>query len=172
MYRILIFLTALALGVPMNSSPATQHFPTFAAKDLAGTALTLPKDLPGDRTILLVAFERHQQDDIDTWTQGMHLLGSKLAWLELPVIQNPGAFMRWFIDGGMRRGITDHEIWKHVVTLYIDKAAFKKAVGIESEKTVYALVVDRQGHVLATVTGDYSEAGAAKLLDAIHQEPR
>ena len=39
--------------------------------------------------------------------------------------------------------------------------------GIPSEKDVQALVVDRNGHVLERVIGDFSEAGATRLQTAL-----
>lgn len=140
------------------------HLPALQSKDLNGRELTLPHDLPGERTLLIVAFEREQQSDVDTWTTGLKLAGSNLPWFELPVIENPGALARWFISGGMRRGIKDQALWQHVVTLYTRKADFKTALGITSEKSVQVLVVDRQGQVLERVIGDYSAVEAGKLM--------
>ena len=152
------------------SSQAVAAFPAIQTKDLNGRELRLPQDLPGERTIVLVAFEREQQTNVDTWTAGLHLPNGKAAWLELPVIDDPGALARWFINGGMRRGIKDHQIWAHVVTLYTTKAKFNAALGIQSEKQVQALVVDRQGRILERVVGDYSEAGAARIQTALRQQ--
>ena len=143
------------------------RLPVIASKDLNGRMLTLPADLPGERTLVLIAFQREQQANIDTWTRGLGLAGSNVPWLELPVIDDPGAFARWFINGGMRRGIKDHGLWQHVVTLYTSKAALTQALNLASEKDVYALVLDRQGRVLERVAGDFSQAGAARLRAAL-----
>ena len=148
----------------------TAHMPVVTSKDLDGRVLTLPADLPGERTLVLIAFQREQQANIDSWTKGLGLEGSTLPWLELPVINDPGAFARWFIAGGMRRGIKDHGLWKHVVTLYTNKAAFKQALKLQSESEVYALVLDRQGQVLEQIAGDYSPAGAARLRTALQTQ--
>ncbi len=155
----------------MQASPgsvgANLHFPRLISKDLAGKRIDLPGELPGERTVLLIAFVREQQHEIDGWVAGLHLNDGKLPWLELPVIDNPGPFVRWFIDNGMRRGIQDHAIWNHVVTLYTEKAAFTNAVGITSESTVYAMVVDRQGSILASIPGSFTPEGAARIQSAV-----
>lgn len=149
-----------------DAQPAA-HLPVISSKDLSGRVLTLPADLPGERTLVLIAFQREQQANIDTWTRGLALEHSELPWLELPVIDDPGAFARWFINGGMRRGIKDHALWQHVVTLYTNKAALKQGLNLSSEKDVYALVLDRQGRVLEHVAGDFSPDGAARLRAAL-----
>lgn len=143
------------------------HLPVVRSKDLTGRTLKLPGDLPGERTLVLIAFQREQQANVDSWTKGLGLAGSKLPWLELPVIDDPGAFARWFINGGMRRGIKDHALWQHVVTLYTNKTALKQALDLASEKEVYALVVDRRGKVLEKIAGDFSPDGAARLRGAL-----
>ncbi len=152
---------------PQSSPQPANHFPVVNSSDLNGRALSLPKDLPGERTILIVAFQREQQADVDTWTTGLHLADGKTPWLELPVIDNPGVIGRWFIDTGMRRGIPSTSTRAHVVTVYTSKTEFKKAIGISSEATVYALVVDRQGTILTSIAGRFSEAGAETILAAI-----
>lgn len=147
------------------------HLPALQAKDLNGRMLALPKDLPGDRTIAIVALQREQQANVDTWTRGLKLPESSLPWLELPVIDDPGAFARWFIAGGMRRGIRDHTLWQHVVTLYTRKADLKRALEIANESTVYVLVLDREGRVVERVSGDYSPAGAEQVLRMVNARP-
>lgn len=139
------------------------RFPPLTSKDLAGRAVALPEGLPGEHTVLLIAFTREQQKDIDGWVAGLHLDDGKIPWLEVPVIDNPGAIGRWFIDSGMRRGIKNRDTWKHVVTLYTRKADLKNAIGVTTESTVYAMVVDRRGGILASVAGPYTAQGAAAL---------
>jgi hypothetical protein len=154
----------------MNQQTGAQpshHFPVTTTKDLAGRSLTLPQDLPGERTILLIAFQREQQKDIDTWVAGLHLSDGALPWLELPVINDPGAFGRWFIDSGMRRGIPDQATWQHVVTVYTRKVDLLAALGITDEKTIHVLVVDRQGSIIEAISGNFNQPAAMRLQAAI-----
>ena len=150
-----------------GSSNAVAQFPSLTSKDLAGNSVDLPAGFPAERTILLVAFEREQQHDIDSWVEGLHLGEGKLPWLELPVIDNPGAIGRWFIDNGMRRGIKDHQVWAHVVTLYTKKAEFKSAMQIGSEKEIEVFVADRSGKVFERQVGPYSQDTGNRILAAL-----
>ena len=81
----------------------------------------------------------------------------------MPLINDPGMFMRWFINTGMRRGIPSKEVRSHVWTVYTDKKAFMQTCGMPSEKVIYAMVVDRHGKILATESGNYSQPAAARL---------
>jgi hypothetical protein len=145
------------------------HFPQLQSKSLDGHAISLPAGLPGQRTLLILGFQRSQQPSIEAWAKGMHLAGSTVPWLQLPVIDNPNAIVRAIVNGGMRHAI-HRDLWPHIVTLYTHKANFDRTVGIESEAAVHVLVVDRQGNILERVTGDYSPEAATRLLTALNSD--
>lgn len=154
---LLIQATALGAGV----------LPDLKAEDLNEQAYTLPSDLPADKTLLLIAYKREQQQDLNTWIDDMGLKGSNTPWLELPVLEDYGSWFKWFVDNGMRRGIKSEFDRSKVVTVYTDKQAFNASMGIASEDTIYLVVVNRQGQVLALEQGLYNSDAAARLLDVI-----
>jgi len=164
----LVFLVALLL---MNAAFAELpvHFPQVSGKDLNNKPWKAPTEFPGERALVMIAFEEEQQADVDTWTKGLGLIApsNTLPWIEMPLIDNPGIFMRWFINTGMRGGIPSKEVRSHVWTAYTDKKTFMQTCGLPSEKMVYALVVDRSGKIIAIEAGNYSKIGAAKLLHAV-----
>ena len=162
MIKLLLF----AMLIP--ASLAAQSLPEIRAADLNRKKIHWPADLPAERTLLLVAFERKQQKDIDGWVGGMKLKAPGApAWYEVPMISNPGALVRSFIDGGMRRGIPSPVDRARVVTVYGDKQAMKQQMGISDEKRVHALVVARDGKIIAHVAGNFSEAGAKEIEAAL-----
>jgi hypothetical protein len=143
------------------------HFPAMQTKTLDGRAISLPAGLPGERTLLILGFQRSQQPSIEAWAKGMQRLGgTSLPWLQLPVIDSPNAVVRAIVNGGMRHAI-QHDLWPHIATLYTQKASFERTVGIESESAVHVLVVDRSGNILERASGDYSAEAAARLLAAL-----
>jgi hypothetical protein len=159
---------AIFAGLLIVSPVMADKMPNIAAANLNKDAINWPAGLPAARTIILVAFAQSQQDNIDGWVAGMMLKAAGApAWFEVPVISNYGAAGRWFIDNGMRRGITDPKDRAKVVTVYTGKTAFKKSMGIPNESDVHVFVVDRSGEVIARVSGDYTAAGAAKIRAAL-----
>lgn len=144
--------------------------PSVISEDLNYKKITVPSDLPGKKTLVIIAFQRKQQKNVDSWTQGMKLTKSLLPWVEMPVINDPGSIGRWFVNSGMRRGVTGTDSRAHVITVYTSKKKFLSALGITDETYVYALVVDRSGHVLAFIKGDYTPEGAQKILGALQPE--
>lgn len=156
------FLGALFFGWAISSAaqkdvsdPAqTPHFPTETIADLNGRSLKFPAELPGEKTIVLVAFVQQQQRDIDAWVDALKLKEKGApAWIELPTVADMGPGFRKFLDGAMQSGIKKTEDRARVFTLYTDVAGFCRKMSMPSTRTVYALVVDRKGNVLAKVAG-------------------
>jgi len=163
------------LGVFPEESMSKAHFPTVKASSLENRELTLPGDFDGARNLVLVAFEREQQKNVDSWLHKMSQfeeLDTDFRYYELPTIERMNAFMRWFIDSGMRRGIPDRKARERTITLYLDKKLFCDALAISDQKRIYALLVDRQGNVLWRAEGDYDEDKAASLKSALEAHRR
>jgi hypothetical protein len=150
------------------SEARAQSMPTVEAADLNKKPVAWPQDFTAQRTLLLVAFRQGQQSNIDGWVKGMDLKTSGApSWYEVPMINNPGSVGRWFIDNGMRSGIPNKADRARVVTLYGKKADMMKAMDIPNETQVHGIVVDKSGKIIVRVSGDYSEAGATTLRQAL-----
>jgi hypothetical protein len=147
-------------------------FPALDSETLEKQAVRLPQDFQGERNLLLIAFKREQQKDIDTWLMQMKRfedIDKGFRYYEIPAIERMNRFMRWFISTGMRTGIPDVKARERTITLYIDKEPFKKSLQITDEKKIYAVVVDRSGTVLWRATGPYDEANGKSLQEFLEK---
>ncbi len=154
------------LGALPGNSMMEAHFPSVKASNLEKREFNLPADFEGDRNLLLIAFEREQQKDVDTWLREMKRfeeMDPGFQYYELPTIQRPNALARWFIDNGMRHGIPDRKAREHTITLYLEKQPFLDALRIADQTKIYALLVDRDGNVLWKSEGVLDEAKGASL---------
>ena len=145
-------------------------FPDVEGSNLNGQKFRLPQDLEGRVNIVLVAFQREQQADIDTWIPALDSLvqgQSDLFYYELPTISRMNPVIRWFITRGMRGGIEDPEARHRTITLFIDKEPFREALNIPQEDAIYILLVDPQGHVLWRTEGVYSDDKGRELRQAV-----
>jgi hypothetical protein len=142
--------------------------PPIKSETLNERELTLPADLPADKTLVLMPFTQEQQAEVDTWVAGMGLATSSVVWIETPVIDPANAFVRAMINGGMRRGIPDTRMRERTITLYTDGAALRRTMGLSSDgKTMAALVLDRSGKVLVQVIGSHTTEKAKLLLGTL-----
>jgi hypothetical protein len=153
---------------PAFAQSETPRMPSIAAENLNERAMTLPADLPAEKTLVLMAFQREQQEEVDTWIKGMDLTNAKLPWLEVPVVGAAGSFRRGVVNGGMRMGIRDEAVRERIVTLFTDRVALLRTMGLPGEgKVVLALVMNRSGEVLAQAQGRHSSEKAQLLLAAL-----
>ena len=148
------------------------YFPTVSGTNLHGEEKTFPECLVKDKTILVIAFQRWQQSLCDQWYVEIekYLAQDKnSAYFEVPTISKMNAFTRWFIYNGMRGGIKDQVMRGQVITLHIDKEPFNKSLGIESEDTVHVYVVNKDGKILDSVSGEWTSEKWERLLSTLKE---
>lgn len=176
----LLIGTALGLGADSvspevgTSVPAdsARHFPRVEGTNLEGRRFSLPADFGAEFNLVIVAFRREQQADVDSWLPflGEQNLGKRgVRVYELPTLHRSYRLMRRFIDGGMARGIPDKSTRETTITLYIDKSPFKKALAISTEDRIVLMIVARDGRVLWRGDGRFAPATGAKLAGALDQ---
>ncbi|MBN2148471.1 MAG: hypothetical protein JW726_13875 [Anaerolineales bacterium] len=145
-------------------------FPTLTGSNLLRQKLTLPHELHGELNILLVPFHQWQQSLVDTWipfATALEKANPGVVYYELPTLPKMNWLPRTFINEGMRAGIPNPRSRERTVTLYVDKSQFRRQVNLPDEKTIYILLVDRQGNILWRAEGSFNPETGESLRDAI-----
>ena len=151
----------------------TITFPQVAGKNLKRKKLQFPKDFPAQYTVVLIAFYRHHQMDINTWLPYVDQLENKyenLTYIELPVIYKMNPIGQFMLNEGMRAGIPDQKAREKTITLYLDKPDFMDQLGIESENEIQVLMVTNRGKVLWREVGKFTSEKGADLEEALVSE--
>jgi hypothetical protein len=147
------FLVLLTTQLPHMSFAVERTIPPMTTADLNGRKLQVPADMAGNPAVWVVAFDRAQQRQVDRLlglVQAAKSTVPGLAFWEVPLIEDPGTFMQWFINSGMRGGIVDTDARARVVTFYVpDRAAWLKQVGLGVADQAYAVLVSKDGMVVA-----------------------
>jgi len=164
---------------PGTGEDPQDRFPEVAGRTLLGEDVALPADIPADRTLVVVAFQRGQQGQVDRWIDRAVAAGvpptprgqaapMPVAVVEIPVLSSQWRPVRRFIDGGMTSGIGDPDVLARTITVYTDAGAFRSSLAIPSNADVWAFVVTRDGAIHARAHGDPDDAAwdpvAAALL--------
>jgi hypothetical protein len=174
----LLLVTALSLPVD-SASPAVvsgttvdsvRYFPRVEGSNLEGRRFLLPADFEAEFNVVIVAFRRKQQADVDSWLsflaeQKVRERGVRVY--ELPTLNRSYTIMRRFIDGGMARGIPEKATRAATITLYVEKSRFKKTLAISTEDRIVTMVVARDGRVHWTADGRFTAAFGAELVSAL-----
>jgi hypothetical protein len=154
------------------------RFPRVTGRSLLGAELALPRDLPAERTLVVVAFRQWHQAQVDRWiaravADGVPATPRGLTGLvpaavvELPVLSTAWRPARRFIDGGMTAGIGDPDILARTITIYTDVGRFQRSLAIPGGEEVHALVVARDGSILARGAGEPVDHEWSGILAAL-----
>ncbi len=148
--------------------PMEGIFPKVAGSNLNKQAFSLPNSFTGELNLVMVAFQRQQQDSVNTWLPLAQQLereyGQRLHYYELPTISRFYGLFRGFIDGGMRSGIPNLKARARTVTLYIDKVPFRKALSIPTEQMIQTFLLDRKGRIFWRTSGSLTAQKQAALF--------
>lgn len=159
---------AFAFAAPSESS-LMGRLPTITTKRLDQQPITLPHGLPAERSLALVAFQRSQRAEVDSWIKGLRLdHDPSIPWFKMPVFDDPGsAGARSDIERKMLERYTSDSARKRLVPVFTDRGAFIRAAGLTGTEHAWVLVLDREGKVLARAEGMYDEAKAQALRQTL-----
>jgi len=157
-------------GPPFD--PASPRFPTTAGESLNKRRIEIPAGLDAPYNVLMVAFLREQQSDVNTWLPTAREIAADHAnveYYELPTVFNGGPFFKMFLDGGMRSGIPAFAARERTITLYLDTDEFRDLAGIDGRDRIWVGLVDREGRVYWSARGPADEAMLAELRGVVRR---
>ena len=140
------------IGMGENSeikAMGEKNFPVMTGIDLLGEERILPKSFTGRFNLVAVAFEREQQEDVNTWIPVAEKLMQKhssLKFYEIPLIYKMNAAMRGWINIGMRAVIEDKTSRERTITVYTDRDKFTSLMNMQTQ-SIYVLLLDDKGKI-------------------------
>ena len=159
--------------VSLNPSEPVR-FPEVTGSNLEGQKYNLPNDFEGELNIVALVFFGNHQSWVNSWLPTASTLtkeNPKLHFYEIPTLTNDNKPFKGLIDGIMHSGIPDKTAREATITLYLDRRAFLKTAGLPNDRTIYLLLVDRQGKIYWRGDGAFTPELGAKLEEAIKAVP-
>ena len=145
------------------------RFPSVSGKNLLDQDIRIPEDLNINRTLIIMAFRRSQQDEVDTWIAPLSgIKDDDFQFLEVPTLGSGYKLIRPIIDVGMKGGIPDPEARRRTVTVYLDKDDLKKKLMIEDEDQIRLFLLDDKGQILWREKGPHSARIFESLEDILN----
>ena len=148
------------------------RLPAFMAQTLLRQPVTVPEGLPSDRTLALITFKRGQHAEVESWIQGLNLRNDpSITWMRMPVVNDPGTLTgRSAVENRLLQHYPADSERAKLVPVFTDRASFVRSAGLPSTDQVYAVVVNRQGEVLARVEGQFDADKAQALRETLQQK--
>lgn len=149
--------------------------PSVESTTVTGQPFVVPTDFTADWNIVLLAFTREQQAEVDTWAELGVELEQRIAnvrYYEIPVLPEMEPAMRKRVNMGMRIGLASNDVRTRAVTLFLEREPFLEPIGIESTETAHVLFVDREGQVYLRRAGPRSDEVEAELMQLVDEVAR
>ena len=161
---------ALALAfVSPTDALVMGRLPAFMSHMLAGRFITVPEDLPAERTLALITFKRTQKEHADSWVDGLNLKNDpSIKWIRMPVVNDPGTPEgREEIQARLLGRYAAEDERANLLPVFVDRNNFVRSAGLSGVEQAVVVVLNRQGDVLARVEGAFDETKAANLRETL-----
>ncbi len=168
-WLVAVMLALLLAFAAPNESAVMGRLPAVSAKRLNQQPISLPQELPAVRTLALVAFDRAHRAEVESWIAGMQLReNNAITWFKMPVFDDPGSeSARSGIESQMRARHSAEADRARLVPVFTNRDAFIRAAGMTGSDHAWALVLGRDGQVLARAEGLYSQEKGAALRQTL-----
>jgi len=170
--RLLAVSTALLLTTAAPSEKTVMgKLPSFMARTLNQQTISVPGGLPAERTLALIAFRSTQREHIEGCVQGLSLREDpSICWMRMPVINDPGSHAaRSVIETKLMRHYPADSERARLMPVFTDRDQFVRAAGLAGTDQVYAVVINREGEVLARAGGEFDADRASSLRETLRQ---
>ncbi len=171
-FVLLFALQSCMIGAGENSkieANKDSYFPKITGIDLDGKKQELPTVFKNKFNLVIVAFKREQQAEVDTWIKAAEPIlkeNSNLSFYEIPLIYELSSFSRMWVNNGMRLGIPDEVARKRTITVYTNREEFFRITKMQEDK-IYALLIDASGKILWKAEGVTNNANVAAIKKII-----
>jgi hypothetical protein len=123
----------------------------------------LPDDLPTDPCVVVLAFRRRHQRDVDSWVAA---LGPDAPVVEVPLLGRKWRRMSGWIEGGMASG-TPATAHARVWCAYAPVSRVLASLGQRGPGQVAVVVAGRSGNVRAVARGAPAPAAVGAVKAAL-----
>ncbi len=163
---ISLFLTPVLIAQKLQIGDS---FPEITGDLLSYKKITIPEHCKGKVSILIVAFKRGTQPQVDSWTTPLmqeFSNDSDFRFLEIPMISNFYSWISGYIDNGMRGGIVE-SMHKNVMTYYGPLDRYFTYFDVQDKKLCYLFLLDREGKIQFLANGESSSAQLTILFQKV-----
>lgn len=151
-----LLLASVAAATGALNQP---HFPVLQGRNLERVDVAIPQELPGQLKLIVFGFEREHQRAINTWIPRCEALESQVQgfrFFEVPFLAGRYRLFRSWIDGGMRRGISDPAARKRTITVYGGRSAAMNQLGVKDLGMIHLFLIAPTGEILWKSEGPWS----------------
>jgi hypothetical protein len=173
---VLVWLTAVVIASALatlapNDRSVMGRVPAIKTPGIVRMPASAPHPLAAERTLVLITFLPAHRVQADSWVEGLGLNeNSSINWLRMPVLNDPGTSKdRVAAENRLRQRYPADAERERLFPLFTDRTDFVRNAGLNGADQFYALVLNREGDVLARVAGDFDAKKAKALRETLDE---
>jgi hypothetical protein len=168
--RTLPFTALLTLALSATAAAPVATIPASTGTALDGRTISLPRDLPGRATVLILGFSRNSADFTTAWEKPVRTtlaVNPSIGFYDIPFLEDAPSFIRPFILRSIRKQVPD-ALKPNFVPLTSGQSSWKHLTGFTSAApdAAYILLVDHSGQVLWQTHDPFTPARFEELASA------
>jgi hypothetical protein len=148
-------------------------FPTVRGRAKTGRRVTLPDDLRGEQTLVVLSFHQRQRSLVSSWRQFAAELCDRFEhfeYYEVVVVGSRSGMLPPSTAGGMSPANARQHLHENTISLAVDKAAFRRQLGLLDEQTIYAVLLE-DDYVVRQAAGVLTPS-TAEALESLLEDYR
>ncbi len=175
-----LFLLVVIAGIAISftaDSPVGKQFPAMTGETLSGASKTLPADVKGKYTILTLAYSSDAENDLQTWlSPAYNKFIAKTGMMDseydvniyfVPIFSGANIAFAGKMQKRMKEE-ADKDLHPYVLFYKGDMKELRDFIGLENKDVPYLFVLDKQGKIVYTTSGQYSEKKMEEIEDKIN----
>lgn len=176
----LTLVLSLFLVFLFSFNTAKKKFPVMEGEKLDDTQLSLPKDVAGKYSLLVLAYSKKAEDDLKTWEGPLYN-----KFIAKPKQGNAFAFSTYDInlvfvpmftgvnqsaEGQAKKKMKeeiDANMQKYFMVFKGNGKELKDQLGMTEKDAPYLFLLDKEGNIVYQTSGAYSQAKMGVIEDNI-----
>lgn len=149
---------------PLARIEPSGAFPAVQGTTLNGERIALPDGFAGERNLVALGFSAADREAVTSW-ENVGLRRYSVAFYAVPTLGAGGLVSRFLIDNALRFAVTGEDARERTIALHLDRAAFRRVLGLSEDAGAVVLLLDGEGNELWRAEGPATDE-AVNALDA------
>lgn len=150
------------------------QFPSLSGETLEDKKITIPTDINGKYSLIALAYSQQAEEDLQTWIKPIYnkfINSSAIVDYDMNIyfipmftgVNQPTA------NGAKKRmkENTDKEYFPYVLCYQGELKKYKEALNMTEKEKPYFFILDKNGKIVYTCSGNYTEDKIEAMEDAV-----
>lgn len=183
MFKNMLMLLVFSVASLQLSAQEGEMFPEIEGETVSNEEVSIPGDTRGKYTLVGMAFSKKSDDELQSWFKPVY---SRF----LQDAGNAGLFAEFAYDvnvyfipmfSGLKKAAAgtakrkalkkvDEELHPHILFYVGQIASYRDALGLDDKDQPYFFVLDKQGKIVYSTSGEYSSRKMEEVEAILSQE--